>query len=241
MNLIALQVKTSEDFQKNLEHLKSLILECEENSIILAPEIALSGFCYDRMEEASQFSIKAIEEIKELAVNKTIALTFITKKDDKFFNTLHVFHNQKILHTQSKVQLFPLGNELEHFEAGDKEDIKILDINGLKVATLICFELRFPKLWEKVKGADIILNPAMWGLKRKDHYETISKSLALVNQCFVIASNSADDNMAKGSAIISPFGNVVKDDDKEIIKVNADLNEIKKVRKYINIGLDENE
>lgn len=241
MNLIALQVKTSEDFQKNLEHLKSLILECEENSIILAPEIALSGFCYDRMQEASQFSIKAIEEIKELAVNKTIALTFITKKDDKFFNTLHVFHNQKILHTQSKVQLFPLGNELEHFEAGDKEDIKILDINGLKVATLICFELRFPQLWEKVKGADVILNPAMWGLKRKDHYETISKSLALVNQCFVIASNSADDNMAKGSAIISPFGNVVKDDNKEIIKVNADLSEIKKVRKYINIGLDENE
>ncbi|MGA1931793.1 carbon-nitrogen hydrolase family protein [Arcobacter sp. YIC-464] len=241
MNLIALQVKTSENFQKNLEHLKSLILECEENSIILAPEIALSGFCYDRMQEASQFSIKAIEEIKELAVNKTISLTFITKKDDKFFNTLHVFHNQKILHTQSKVQLFPLGNELEHFEAGDKEDIKILDINGLKVATLICFELRFPQLWEKVKGADIILNPAMWGLKRKDHYETISKSLALVNQCFVIASNSADDNMAKGSAIISPFGNVVKDDDKEIIKVNADLSEIKKVRKYINIGLDENE
>ncbi len=241
MNLIALQVKTSKDFQKNLEHLKSLIQKCEENSIILAPEIALSGFCYDRMQEASNFSIKAIEEIKELAFNKTIALTFITKKDDKYYNTLHVFHKQEILHTQSKVQLFPLGNELEHFEAGNKEDIKILDINGLKVATLICFELRFPQLWEKVKGADIILNPAMWGIKRKDHYETISKSLALVNQCFVIASNSADDNMAKGSAIISPFGNVVKDDEKEIIKVSADLNEIKKVRKYINIGLDENE
>ncbi|MFK2822336.1 carbon-nitrogen hydrolase family protein [Arcobacter sp. YIC-80] len=241
MNLITLQVKTSEDFQKNLEHLKSLILQCEENSIILAPEIVLSGFCYARMEEASQFSIKAIEEIKELAINKTIALTFITKKDDKFYNTLYVFHNQEILHTQSKVKLFPLGNELEHFEAGKEEDIKILDINGLKVATLICFELRFPQLWEKVKGADIILNPAMWGLKRKDHYETISKSLALVNQCFVIASNSADDNMAKGSAIISPFGNMLKDDDKEIIKVNANLSEIKKVRKYINIGLDENE
>ncbi|UTJ06541.1 carbon-nitrogen hydrolase family protein [Arcobacter roscoffensis] len=241
MNLIALQIKTSEDFQKNLEHLKSLIQKCEENSIILAPEIALSGFCYDRMQEASDFSIKAIEELKSLAKNKTIALTFITKQNNAFYNTLHIFHNQEILHTQSKLKLFPLGNELEHFKAGNKEDIKILDINGLKVATLICFELRFPQLWEKVKGADVVLNPAMWGLKRKDHYETISKSLALVNQCFVIASNSADENMAKGSAIISPFGNVVKDDDKEIIKVSADLDEIKKVRKYINIGLDKNE
>ena len=45
--------------------------------------------------------------------------------------------------------------------------------------------------------------------------------------------------MAKGSAIISPFGNVNKDDEKEIIIEKVDLKEIKKVRKYINIGLDD--
>jgi predicted amidohydrolase len=237
MNLIALQVKTTEDFAKNLEHLKELIINSPENSLILAPEIALSGFCYDRMQEASDFSIIAIKQLQELAINKTIALTLITKRNEKFFNTLYIFDKQEIIHTQSKVRLFPLGNELEHFEAGEEEDIKIIDINGVKIATLICFELRFTELWQKVLGADIILNPAMWGLKRKDHYETISKSLALVNQCFVIAANSADSNMAKGSAIISPFGNVTKDDEKEIIIENVDLDEINKVRKYINIGL----
>ena len=238
MKLIALQIKTTSNFQDNLDHLKELINSCEENSLILAPELALSGFAYDNMEEASQFSIKAIEEIKKLSINKTIALTFITKNKDKFFNTLYIFHNQNIIHTQSKVQLFPLGNELEYFSAGNEEDIKIIEINGLKIATLICFELRFPKLWEKIKGADIILNPAMWGIKRKDHYETISKSLALVNQCFVIACNSADDNMAKGSAIINPFGIVKRDDNLEIIEEKFDLDEIKKVRTYINIGLN---
>jgi predicted amidohydrolase len=204
----------------------------------LAPELALSGFCYERMQEASDFSIKAIEELKHLSSNKIIALTFITKKNENFFNTLYVFHKQKIVHTQSKVQLFPLGNELEYFSPGNEKDIKIIEINGIKIATLICFELRFPRLWEKVKGADIILNPAMWGLKRKDHYESISKSLALVNQCFVIACNSADDNMGKGSAIISSFGNVIKDDSKEIIKTVFDANEIQKTRKYIDIGLN---
>ena len=238
MKLIALQITTSENFEKNLNKLKKLLLNCEEKSLILAPEIALTGFCYDRMEEASIFAIKAIEEIKNLSLNKTIALTFITKKDNKYFNTLYMFNNQNIIHTQSKVQLFPLGNELEYFEAGDKEDIKIIEINGIKIATLICFELRFPLLWQKVLGADIILNPAMWGLKRKDHYETISKSLALINQSFVLCANSSDLNMAKGSAIISPFGNVYKDDEKEVIEQNIDLDEIKKVRKYINIGLD---
>jgi omega-amidase len=238
MNLIALQIKTSPSFEDNLIYLKNLINSCEEDSLILAPELALSGFCYERMQEASDFSIKAIEQLKLLSSNKIIALTFITKKDEKFFNTLYIFHKQNIVHTQSKVQLFPLGNELEYFSAGDEKDIKIIEINGIKIATLICFELRFPRLWEKVKGADIILNPAMWGLKRKDHYETISKSLALVNQCFVIACNSADDNMAKGSAIISSFGNIIKDDSKEIIKTIFDPLEIEKTRKYIDIGLN---
>lgn len=238
MNLIALQIKTSPNFEENLLHLEELINSCEEDSLILAPELALSGFSYDRMIEASNFSLKAIEHIKALSLNKIIALTFITKKDDNFFNTLHIFHNKQIVHTQSKMQLFPLGNELEHFSAGNEKDMKIIEINGIKITTLICFELRFPRLWEKVKGADIILNPAMWGLKRKDHYESISKALALVNQCFVIACNSADENMAKGSAIISPFGNVLRDDSSEIIKTKFDLDEIKKTRKYIDIGLN---
>lgn len=237
MKLIALQIKTTTNFQENLDELKSLINSCEKDSIILAPELALSEFSYDRMEEASTFSIKAIEEIKALSEEKIIALTFITKDENKFFNTLYIFHNLQIIHSQSKVKLFPLGNELEYFSSGEKKDIKIIEINGLKIATLICFELRFPELWEKVKGADIILNPAMWGLKRKDHYESISKALALVNQCFVIACNSANDNMGKGSAIISPFGNVVKDDLKTKIEANFDIDEIKKVRIYIDIGL----
>lgn len=238
MKLIALQIKTEENFLSNLENLKKLILKCDDDSIILAPEIALSGFCYNRMNEASEFSILAIEEIKKLSKkNKTIALTFIVKENNSFYNKLYIFNNNEIIHTQSKTKLFPLGDELEHFKSGDEKDIQIININGLKVATLICFELRFPTLWEKIKGADIILNPAMWGLKRKNHYETISKSLALINQCFVIASNSANDNMAKSSAIISPFGNVTKDDDKEIIESIIDLEEISSVRKYINIGL----
>jgi hypothetical protein len=44
--------------------------------------------------------------------------------------------------------------------------------------------------------------------------------------------------MARGSAIISSFGNVIKDDSKEIIKTVFDSNEIQKTRKYIDIGLN---
>ena len=60
MKLIALQIKTTANFQENLDELKSLIISCEKDSIILAPELALSGFSYNRMDEASTFSITAL-------------------------------------------------------------------------------------------------------------------------------------------------------------------------------------
>ena len=56
MNLIALQIKTSPNFEDNLIYLKNLIHSCEENSLILAPELALSGFCYERKEVLPKIS-----------------------------------------------------------------------------------------------------------------------------------------------------------------------------------------
>lgn len=238
MKLFSLQMQTTNDFEENLQTLKDLINSCTQNSIILAPELAIVGFAYTKMQKASEFSKKAIEELKELSQNKIIAITTIIKEDDKFFNRLFILFNKKIVHTQDKIKLFPLGDEDKFFTPAKEQNIKIIEINGIKIATLICFELRFPTLWEQIKGADIILNPAMWGVKRKEHYESISKALALVNQCFVVASNSANSNMAKGSAIICPFGEVIKDDSKTILEADFDKNEILKVRKYIDIGLN---
>ncbi len=237
MNLISLQLKTKKNFKKNLKYLLNCIEKCDDNSIILAPELVLSGFCYDRMEKAAKFSEKAIKKIKKISQNKTFITTFIIKKGKEYFNTAYVFSNGKIIHTQSKVKLFPLGNEEKYFKNGKKEDIKIINVNGIKIAILICFEIRFPKLWQKVLGADIILNPSMWGQSRKEHYESITKALAIINQCYVIASNSANNDMAKSSAIIAPFGNVIQNDRKNIIKENFDKSEISKLREYINIGL----
>ena len=139
MNLISLQMKTCDNFETNLENLKNLILSCKNESLILAPELALVGFAYDKMEEASIFSIKAIDDIKELSENKIIAITTIIKEDDKFYNRLFIFFNKNIVHTQDKIKLFPLGDEDKYFTPSKDSNIKIIDINGLKIATLICF------------------------------------------------------------------------------------------------------
>jgi len=237
MNLVSLQFKTTSNFEDNLSKLVSLINQSPTNSFILAPELCLSGYSYENMQEAVDISLKAIEILKELSINKIISLTMITKENNNFLNTLYIFNKGNIVHTQSKVKLFPLGNEDKYFTAGKLKDIKIIDIDGLKVASLICFEIRFIDLWKQIQGADLILIPAMWGKLRKENFETLTQALAVTNQCYLIASDSSNKDMASSSAIISPFGEVNLDDSKEIISQVYDKKEIKKMRLYLNIGL----
>ena len=237
MDLISLQLKTSEDFKKNLQKLIQHIIKTPKDSLILAPELYLTGYAYDRLAEAVTMTNKAIKVLKKLSKNKIISLTMTTKKDKNYFNTLHIFYQGKIVHTQSKVKLFHLGNEQKYFTQGSKDDIKIIEINNIKIATLICFELRFIDLWKKVQGADIILIPAMWGKLRKQNYESLCNSLAIANQCYIVASDSANFDMAKESAIISPFGEVIKNDNKKVISSVFDKKEIKKMRRYLYTGI----
>jgi len=54
-----------------------------------------------------------------------------------------------------------------------------------------------------------------------------------MNQCYVLVCNSANDEMASSSAIIYPWGEVVMDDEAEVISETIDLREVKKARRLI--------
>ena len=238
MKLISLQFKTILNYQTNLEKLTTLINQCEKNSIIVAPEVCITGYDYDNFEKSINFSNTIIEQLLYLSQNKTICTTIITKRDNKVFNTLYIFKNNQIIHTQDKVKLFTFGNEDKYFTAGCIEDIKIIDIDGIKVASLICFELRFIDIWQRIKGADIILISAMWGKLRKQNFLSLTNSLAIMNQCYVIASDSSNNDMASSSGIINPFGKEIRDDEKEILEMKFENEEIKKMRRYMNVGIN---
>ncbi|PAF46733.1 carbon-nitrogen hydrolase family protein [Helicobacter sp. 12S02232-10] len=236
--LYALQIKTRQDFEVNLAQIGDLIQKCPQDSIVLTPEVVFSGFAYQRMEEASDFSKKVTEYLLKISNDKSIITTMIEKNGNYFYNNLKVFHKGEVIHKQAKHKLFLLGEEHLHFQAGNIEEITPFFIDGIQCGALNCFELRFIDLWKRICGAEIIFVPAQWGKARKDHYETLTKALAIANQAFVVASDSANDQMAKGSAIITPYGLVYKDDGREIVSLEADLNEVNKMRKYIHIGLE---
>ncbi len=235
MTFSAIQCNTTEDFEANLRRLKKLIKK--SGDIVVAPEVVLTGFSYERFEEAAAFSKKALEELLPLSKERIICYTQIEKRDGKFYNFAKVLYKEELVYEQPKVKLFKFGGETEYFSAGKMEDIRLFTLDNLRFGLLICFELRFIEIWQRLKGADIILVPAMWGKLRKRHFEQFTEALALMHQCFVIASDSANDDMAKSSAIIDPFGVPFRDDRKSLLNREADLQEIKKMRRYMDIGL----
>jgi len=237
MNLVSLQLKTKKDFKKNLDNLLKAIKKVPKDSFILAPELCLTGYSYNKLDEADKISKKAIKKLLDISLDRTIALTMTIKKNQHYYNFFYIFSKGKIVHKQAKNKLFVLNDEKKYFTSNGEDDIRIFKVGDLKVATLICFELRFIDYWKKLQGADIILVPSMWGKPRKKQFEILTTALAVANQCFVIATNSANKDMAKSSGIITPFGNSYRDDSKTILQKNVDLREIKKMRRYMNIGI----
>ena len=232
-NIALLQLESSPNYQKNLDTLVEYINSNQDRELIVAPEVYLTAYDYENFDEAIAFYDIAIDTILPLISTQILLITIIKKDDNKVVNQAIIIHKHKVIYRQNKYKLFRLGDEHRYFEAGNRDDIKPFTINGVSYAIIICFELRFKELWKQIEGVDIILIPAMWGKPRKKHLEVLSQALAIMNQSYVIVCNSANDDMAKSSAIISPWGDVVMDDNTKIIKDTIDLKKVKKSRRLI--------
>jgi predicted amidohydrolase len=233
MEAVTLQLQTHQRYQENLDALIALVAYHKDKALIVAPEVCLTGFDYERMETVAKFSILALKSLKKLIDDQVLVLTLILKEKEAFVNQAVVIHRHKVIYRQNKVKLFTLGEEQHYFRAGPVRAIKPFEIAGVKYAVLVCFELRFKELWRRVEGVDVVIIPARWGLPRKGHLEALSRALAVMNQCYVIVSDSSDADMAKSSAIISPDGQVIQDDNALSVSGTIDFDEIRKMRRYI--------
>ena len=233
LDVVTLQLPSHQRYQENLDALLTHLETHGDKHIVVAPEVFLTGYDYEHMSTAAKFSANALKTLKKIVDEQIVILTLILEDGDEFVNQAVVIHKHKIIHRQNKVKLFRLGDEDLYFRAGKRKKIQLFEIEGVKYALLICFELRFKELWKLVEGADVIFVPSRWGKLRKIHLEVLSRALAVMNQCYVIVSNSSDDDMASSASIISPAGTVTIDDTLEAVAGTIDFREIKKMRRYI--------
>lgn len=233
LEVVALQLPSAKRYQANLDTLLGYLRTYRDKDIIIVPEVYLTAYDYEHLSTAAKFSAKALKTLKQMVDEQIVVLTLILEDGDEFVNQAVVIHKHKVVYRQDKVKLFKLGDEDIYLTAGKEKKIKPFEIEGVTYALLICFELRFKDLWKQIEGADVVLVPARWGLLRKGHLEILSRALAVMNQCYVLLSNSSDIDMASSSAIIAPNGNIVMNDEKEVVEGVVDFREIKKMRRYI--------
>jgi len=221
MKIKLINFKTSSNYEKNLEEIIS-ILE-KSSSFTLFPEVCLTGFDYENWDEVNKFGEIAIKELSK--INNSFALTIILENKNYF-----CFFDNGLIKKRAKYNLF--GYEKKYFSIGTKPDV--FEWRGLKVANLICFELRFIEYWEKFKGVDLIIVPAMWGKERINHFKTLLKALSLSTQSQVIAVNSV--NESGYSCSLDAWGKGVKSNIFEV-ETKIDFEKNIKIRKKLDIGI----
>ncbi len=225
-------------FSKNYSTLLTLLNLCSPNSLVVVPEVAVTGFCYQEKEEAVKFSEKVFSELLSFSegLSLTIVITGFEKINGKIFNTVKVFDRGREVLSRPKVKLFLPGGEGEHFSAGSFESVKVVETSVGVLAPVICFELRFYEIIKRLKeqGGEVFTVPAQWGRARRDHWETLIKARAIEFQRFFIGANGSGQ-MAGSSKIVDPWGRVISEckDGTAVIEGEVDLSLIKQVERKL--------
>lgn len=166
---------------------------------------------------------------------------------DKPFNTSVILSpSGKVVASYRKIHLFDLSVGGESYRESDTttkgNEIVVADTDICKIGLSICYDLRFPEMYRIMaeKGAKIICVPALFNATTgKAHFETLVKSIAIVNHCYVLASDHVgikpDDNMAiwGNSMIVSPWGDILSlasRYDEELLTAEIDLDLCEKLK-----------
>ncbi|MEQ8839875.1 MAG: nitrilase-related carbon-nitrogen hydrolase [Acidimicrobiales bacterium] len=138
-------------------------------------------------------------------------------------------------HRYSKIHPFTFAREHEHYAAG--RDRLTVEVEGVRVTPLVCYDLRFTDLfWDAAATTDCFVVPANWPRARREHWTTLLRARAIENQAYVVGVNRVGSagrlDYSGDTCIIDPLGEVHAAPVGEIATVLADVDpaEVTRVR-----------
>ena len=100
--------------------------------------------------------------------------------------------------------------ESETIAPGQIDAPTLIEVNGLRVGLLTCYDLRFPEVfrWVAEAGAEVIVLPAAWavGPAKEDHWRTLIKARAIENTIYLAAAGQTGPSCCGQSLIVDPMG-----------------------------------
>ena len=212
------------DVRRNLDAMQSWIKAASDAdaAVVCFPEMNVTGYSNQREIKISAEPVPGpiSRDLLKLSRKHGIAiLAGILEKDEtgRFFPCHLVLRPDGFVGGYRKLHIAP--SEREIFSPGDQ--IPIFDIDGLRFAIQLCYDVHFPELSTQmaIKGAEVIFIPhASPRGTPKDKYRSWMRHLtarAFDNGLFIVACNQSGNN-GKGldfpgiAVIIGPSGEVIE-------------------------------
>ncbi|CUN54721.1 nitrilase-related carbon-nitrogen hydrolase [Clostridium disporicum] len=236
-----------ENKEYNKKKIMAKVKEAKNNeaNLCLFPEMTLTGFGIN-VELIGEKENKTIDFFRKICIDNNINVGFgwvkkINSSGENHFTIIN--YKGEIISDYIKIHPFSFSNEDKHYLSG--EEIVKCTIDNTKLASFICYDLRFPEIFQCVSNdVDIIIVSANWPQNRSEHWKTLLKARAIENQVYILGVNCVgkiDGLYYSGdSCIIDPNGQVIEsiENVEGIIYGIIDLKEIIALRKSFPVKSD---
>lgn len=261
MKIALAQMNSKDDIEKNLSDAEKYIDiagQKEGADLVVFPEYF--AFLHDdpNKMQATGEELPGPIHARISAAAKRNGITvhagsIVEKRGSNFYNTSVVFGpDGQELARYSKIHLFDIDSpngvsyrESEMITRGS--DVVTYQVGDLTVGCAICYDIRFPELFRKLRdlGAELIVLPAAFTLATgKDHWEVLLRARAIETQTYFVATGQAL-SYADGrkwnwghSSVADPWGHIVAQasDRVGLVVVNIDPDYISQVRQSIPVA-----
>ena len=231
----------------NRKHFGQLFKQIRRTDLILLPETFSTAFSMNSKSLGEEMNGETMRWLARSAVelNTVIAGSLIIKEEGKIFNRFLFVSPKGEIEFYDKRHLFRMGEEHNHFTAG--EERLIYELKGWKICPQICYDLRFP-VWSRKQNEveyDLLVYAANWPEARKSAWEKLLYARAIENQTYVAAINRIGEdgngvNCAGGSSVIDPKGDLIWNaQESEAVKtITFSKKSLADFRKKFPLGLD---
>lgn len=216
MKIVLAQLQLAwEDKQANLKKTETCLelLKNERPDLFLLPEMSLTGFSMNtgRTKESGKETVSQIRRLAG-AYDTVIGVGWVKDAGTLCENHYSLVSPKRELMDYTKLHPFRFGGETEYFQGGD--GLEFCEWSDFRIGVQICYDLRFPEPFQKLsERAELILVPANWPGRRREHWMCLLKARAIENQVYLAGVNCAgemDGQFYSGdSGLYAPDGSLL--------------------------------
>ncbi len=181
----------------NLEQIERLLTDASQAGTALAvvPEASITGYAFASLDEAlpiaRRASAVAMDRLAELSARLGLSVICgsLEAEGDEVYNVALIVTPDGQRFRYRKVHLPFLG--VDRFATPGPDAPAVVELAGMRVGVLICYDLRFPEAARicALDGADLIALPTNWPVGVEFHPDLFAPARAAENHCYLLAAD----------------------------------------------------